>query len=294
MNKHIGVILVNFSDSVVNFSVQKIDEMMFSGHNNVADYFESMGITLTGDVIGPITIPLSSQGHDYGSWSNKVDELVDIRQYDHRIYVFPDGTAPGIGIGQAEVGGERIWMFRHDLPDGYAHELGHNFGLFHADTDRDLGDTSCMMGSSGPGFRHFNAPHKEKLGLMHINHASNRIYTLATDNLRYSEALKIGYYYLSFRKKGRYNEGLNKKYTVGLNIHYFDGIGPTKLIKILKDGERFEKDRVIITQLSHSDGYVQIQVGEKKVKIKWWSRIFRKFWKQKNGKNRKHNGRGKI
>ena len=53
---------------------------------------------------------------------------------NHIAVYFPKRTDCGGWAGQATVGGGKIWINGSTLPDVLSHELGHNFGLGHAQT----------------------------------------------------------------------------------------------------------------------------------------------------------------
>lgn len=99
----------------------------------------------------------------------------DLSQYDLDVVCF--GAVPGFRFaGLAYVGAPGAWL-RNSFGTGVAaHELGHNFGLNHANfwdtsgqsvigsgTSVEYGDTFDTMGSANAGSKHFNARYKNLL-----------------------------------------------------------------------------------------------------------------------------------
>src|SRR5258706_7248151 len=134
-------------------------------------------------------------------WASKANPTgVDLTKFDHIIYVFPQVTQclgssiprPSIPkeLGFADLPGKRVFINASPTIGTLAHELGHNFGLAHANlwdcgkesiNDRlilnpcqsiELGDFFDAMGSSesalstGPflDIPFFDTPHKIALG----------------------------------------------------------------------------------------------------------------------------------
>lgn len=94
-----------------------------------------------------------------------------LTKFEHIAYRFAD--VPG-SAGIAQVGGKRVWM-RSNTATTLAHELGHNFGLYHADLanprgtnpfgaydKKEYGDAFSNMGSGGS--RDWSAGQKYYLG----------------------------------------------------------------------------------------------------------------------------------
>jgi hypothetical protein len=90
-----------------------------------------------GDVFGWYTLPFSSTTCDPHRWASASvaaaqREGVDLRAYDHLVFVFPQTRAcVWAGLGQAR--GSYTWINGASLPV-INHELGHNFNLSHADS----------------------------------------------------------------------------------------------------------------------------------------------------------------
>jgi hypothetical protein len=97
----------------------------------------------------------------------------DSGQYDLDVVVYTGG--PGTFGGLGYVGSRGIWL--KSLTTGVAsHELGHNFGVWHANSwntngvsiigdgsNLEYGNIFDTMGSANAGDKHFNANHKSQL-----------------------------------------------------------------------------------------------------------------------------------
>ena len=184
------VILVNFTDNTQQPQTrEQVGQLVFG---QVSDFYweSSYGKALfSGDTAGWFTIPVRTAEC---SWDKVVTEGnraavssgVDISRYSHFIYMYP--SAGGcVGGGGAQIGPKGEKRVFINGAAGFAvrpvaHEIGHTFGLSHADaldcgsavvgegcTRLGYGDGSDGMGGQG----HFNAFHKEKLGWLNVEGA---------------------------------------------------------------------------------------------------------------------------
>jgi hypothetical protein len=174
------VILVNFEDNRTQpYTPEDAQGAVFG---TTSQFFEenSFGQAwLGGDVVGWITIPLSTSACDIFTLASQAQAAasaagVDLAAYTRYVYLYSNACA---GAGVATVGGSpsEAWI-NGTLDLGVlGHELGHNLGLYHSHamdcgtttlgptcTNYEYGDPLDMMGNSYPG--HFNAFHKERLG----------------------------------------------------------------------------------------------------------------------------------
>jgi hypothetical protein len=166
---------------------------------------------------------------------------------DAPIYIGPAGDAGGLGdydvvgifftnigfgyAGLASVGGGDLWVQNANTAGLYAHELGHNYGLFHASfwgttdgsvvgagTNEEYGDIYDIMGSGAVGRGHYHPQAKARLNWLTTNQWADataggsgtyRVYriddagtTNAIRGLRVTKSAVAGseeYYWLGYR-----------------------------------------------------------------------------------------------
>jgi hypothetical protein len=160
--KRVLAILVNFPGQAVECSASDVAAKMFGTGVTVSQsYFESSRgqLSLTGDVIGPFSIPYGTVGGcNKDQWANAANAAavatgVDPSQYDLISYTLPrNATAVCPWDGLADIGNVRSWTRACMSDNVITHELGHNIGFHHADTpSEEYGDHSDPMGN-GSGF----------------------------------------------------------------------------------------------------------------------------------------------
>ncbi len=174
-----AVILINFQDNLAEpYTPGYVHDLVFTQTSRYF-YENSYGQTwLTGDVYGWFTIPLSSTGCNQAGIAHQAKVAaraagVDLSPYTRYVYVFPRNACAWLGAGP--IGVPETWVNGSLSMRTLAHELGHNFGLYHSHalecgseilgtrcTTLEYGDTMDVMGSSSAG--HFNAFQKERLG----------------------------------------------------------------------------------------------------------------------------------
>lgn len=163
-----AVVLINFLNHPVRpFSAAAMRSAVFTGRLSANAYWkESTGgqLSLTGidspsgDVFGWYTIPYTDHScdtSDTGNWALAAAAAAsaqghDLSAYDNVLYVFPmtpacqfGGQAAGIGAREAWLNGYATASFA-DEGELAAHELGHDFGLWHAHS------RSCVDASGAP------------------------------------------------------------------------------------------------------------------------------------------------
>lgn len=286
------VLVANFNDASVPCSTQEIEDTMFTDPNyqSVNDLYRETSldnIQFTGSVAGPFTINYGSSSCDVYGWAAAADAQaqasgIDLTQYGRKVYVMPKENGCGYtGIGTVGGNPSQSWNFRCELPDVYAHELGHALGMHHASAPMgEYWDLSDIMGFSGVGLRQINGPHQEQMGwrepqqIVEIN--ADGIYEISPLELDSAtsiapQLLKIRkqdtdeWYYLSYRQPDGFDTSLDYSYLDGLSIHRYLGDGSssqTHWISTLTDSGSFSDpiNGVTVTQLSHNASAVTLEV----------------------------------
>lgn len=173
-----AVLLVNFQDLPTQpFTPDAVRTTVFSNASAFDQEVSYNRTWLQGDVFGWYTIGLSSTTCDTGTLATQARAAatgagVDLSVYHRFVYVFPTNACTWAGLGM--VGGDpsHAWLNGIVNTTIVAHEMGHNFGLYHSHgldcstsagcTGVEYGDTLDVMGQSVSG--HFNAFQKERLG----------------------------------------------------------------------------------------------------------------------------------
>jgi hypothetical protein len=245
-----AVILVNFQDNT------SVPYQWTTAHNvtfgEVSNYFlhNSYSQTwITGQVFGWYTLPMSNGTCDYNKISTLADQAVaaagqSLSGFTRKIYAFPQSSACGWwGLGSVGGNPSRAWINGSYALKVVAHELGHNFGDYHSNSQpcsssgcstSEYGDDRDMMGLSSVG--HFTSFQKERLGWLSYG-SSPGVQTVSTSGAYFIEgygtpwsgnapkALKIlkstdaygrrTWYYVESRAKLGYDAG----FAAGVTIH---------------------------------------------------------------------------
>jgi hypothetical protein len=285
------VMLANFKDSTLKCSAQSVRDVMFTDSTNrsIDDYYRATSdgaVSLSGDLVGPYTLNVSApQSCDIEPWADALDAAakaqgVDPANYPRRVYVLPKPSVCPAGAGTVGDTPSRAWVFACDLPDVYAHELGHNLGMGHAGTTSGpYGDTSDIMGLSGAGLRELNAPHAEQMGWKGAGASrlltESGTYDIAPLPSSATEAVtqqilsieKPGSterYYLSYRTRIGFDTGLYSDYADRVSVHRgTPGAAQTTFLAALADGQSFtdSTNGIAVTLVGRTAQYATVQVS---------------------------------
>jgi len=251
-----------------------------------------------------VRVAINDAGNDCDTttWRSLADSAaqqagVNLSLYQHRVYVLPSSVnCPWAGYAQIGCG-SACWAMVStcDRGDVYAHELGHNLGMYHAsfDTDDDGAvdatcpwggwsgggeycDDSDFMGISTNVWRQTNGPHKNQMGWLPAGKVADvttgGTYSLApleTDPVTTGlpQLLRVvrpagGYYYLSYRRALDSDVNMRGSYADKTSIHDAPG-GNTLLVRFIGDGESFTdaSNHVTVAQLSHTASAAQIGIS---------------------------------
>ncbi|SDO62035.1 Ig-like domain-containing protein [Desulforhopalus singaporensis] len=195
--QRVAVMMVNFLDNGAQpWTLDEANDLVFG---TVNDFYQenSNGQTwLTGDVYGYYTLPINAT---CDSWQIHVEaqeaaeaQGVDLSVYNRMIYIFPPNSSCG-WTGQGTLGGtvSLAWINGSFTLRTIGHELGHNYGVHHAELlecgSDIIGDTciSITYGDSldimgEPGVTgHFNTFNKEMMGW--LTQDSGEVITVTSD-----------------------------------------------------------------------------------------------------------------
>ncbi len=176
------VLMANFQENPTEQPLT-VDQARALVFGQVSDfYYENsyQQTTLAGDVYGWFNLPVSNTVCDLYTAGNAADQAataagINLASYTRIVYLFTKTSCIAQGMGT--VGGQpsRSYINGDLTVKTIAHELGHNFGLYHSHaldcngvtlgttcTSIEYGDTNDTMGNSDTG--HFNAFQKSRLG----------------------------------------------------------------------------------------------------------------------------------
>ena len=177
---------MNFAGAPVEpFAPEDVADTLFGPDRSLARLYDeqSFGLaSVSGDVLGWITVARGAPGCDFGDWADSATAAIGanaLSTYTNLLIVFPD-TQACQWSGLAYVGGTTAWINGQPTVRAAAHELGHNLGLGHASSlacsspngpvalssdcakEDEYGDPFTLMGSGGT--LHINGIHKLQLG----------------------------------------------------------------------------------------------------------------------------------
>ncbi|MGH6934249.1 MAG: NEW3 domain-containing protein, partial [Dongiaceae bacterium] len=182
------ILLVNFQDNPGNkpWTTTTIDAMADGTLSNFFRENSNQQTWLNVDTFGWYTLPLNGTSCSYTSIDGAAATAatnagVNLSAYSRRIYVFPSNSACGwSGLGTIGGNPSKSWINGLSSFGVYAHEMGHNFGLYHSHaldcgsvtlcasgTTIEYGHFGDTMGNNVDG--HYNSFQKERLGWLAYN-----------------------------------------------------------------------------------------------------------------------------
>ncbi|HVE58513.1 MAG TPA: NEW3 domain-containing protein [Pyrinomonadaceae bacterium] len=230
------VLLVNFqNDTRQPFTVAQANDLFFNTANSasITNFYREASYQqtwLTGTAAGWLTLPINTGDCNGTTTASAAKQAatnagINISAYNRFVYVYPNmSTCNYSGIG--EVNGDEAWINGSLYLRTVAHELGHNFGIYHSRsmdcgtvvvggscTITEYGNMADMMGYPTITGQ-FNAFQKERLGWM--NYGSSPPITSVTTSGNYfitansaqdsgTKALRVlqssgTYYYIELRR----------------------------------------------------------------------------------------------
>ena len=208
---------------------------------------------------------------NYSAWGAAADKAatgVTLSNYQHRVYVLPANVGCSwAGLAYVGCGNScQAWVKAYSgqacgYNDAYAHEIGHNLGMWHASTDTnndgtldcEYCDTSDFMGYATSSLRTQNGPHKVQMGWASgarvVDGSQGGTFTVSSLALTAAGSPQVirvrpnsgDPYYLSLRTGVGYDAGMpsSATYLNKVNIHRWSGSGNTRYIGAIGDGQSY-------------------------------------------------------
>ena len=288
------VMVTDFQDTQLACSVDEIRDLMFTdpGNQSVDDYYQetSQGqVWLSGEVHGTYTIDNPDNcSAPFSAYTDPLDAAaeadgVDLSLFDRRIYVMPYTRCGYAGFGSVGNIPSQALIFTCGIPDVYAHELGHNFGMYHASTpNSEYGDGTGIMGAGNVGLRHLNSAHQDEMGwrspAMNTLITGSGTYDIAPQSLDEAQSLapqilRIAkpdtdeYYFIAYRRPIGFDSNLQWWHHDVVTVHRYQGVGgpPTNtyLLDELAIGENFTDavNDITVSHISQTPDYATVQIA---------------------------------
>ena len=232
---------------------------------------------------------------NYSAWGAAADKAatgVTLSNYQHRVYVLPSNAGCSwAGLAYVGCGSScQAWVKAYSgqvcgYPDAYAHEIGHNLGMWHASTDTnndgtldcEYCDTSDFMGYATGSMRTLNSAHKLQMGWAGgtrlVDGSQGGTFTISSLALAAAgspQVVKVrpssgDPYYLSLRTGVGYDAAMPSAatYLGKLHLHRYSGSGNTRYITALGNGQSYSDaaSGITIQQLSTTVDSATFQVS---------------------------------
>ncbi len=242
--KKVAVILFNFqNDTRQTYTIDEIRQIGFTGSSSTKAYYQEVSYNnlvlqgidnVNGDIFGWYTIPFDNTNCNTNYLSNwmqaarnaAINDGHDLTNYDNFAFVWPALDTCNLFSGSF-INGHNSYYNGAFNNWSFAHELGHNYGLYHpyglncidANGQRTPMSSSCTVDeyadpfdAMGSGFYHFSNYTKAKFGWLTQNNiqtiTASGTYSLhpieqASNQVQIIQIPRIGrqdYFYLEYRQ----------------------------------------------------------------------------------------------
>jgi hypothetical protein len=145
-----AVLLLNFTnDRSQPWTAAQAHGVMVDNSDSVDQYYREASngqIGFSADVFGWYAINLDNSGCNVTGWRNAANSAaaaagVNLANYQHVVYVWPQASSCG-WTGMANMPGNQAFINGSMMSGTFAHELGHNLGMDHAQS------LSCTSGTT--------------------------------------------------------------------------------------------------------------------------------------------------
>lgn len=281
-------LLVNFTNKKVTDTVSEtaLNNLLYTASDSMANNYSRSSfnqVTFIPDAnkdgnpdIYTINLNYAAENCESLRWADDAVKQakksgINTSGYEHVMFVLPQDTGCSWG-GTGQVGCQGsacyTWIIGNNPMSAYAkgvyaHEIGHNLGLYHSAIDadnngtaeNDYGDATCFMGANFSYFTELNAPHRDQLEW--YKKYPNSIKTITSSGTYTLSPLELGpesdqvitlkflkkdssqYYYLSYRvNKGPFGNGASSNVNK-VSIHKASSAKTTYFIQALDTEERF-------------------------------------------------------
>jgi hypothetical protein len=181
--KRIAVVLLNFTnDRTQPWTPAAVHGVVFDNSDSVNAYYQTASsgqVSLTGDVLGFYPISLDNSGCNVSGWRNAANTAVaaagvNLANYSNVAYVWPHASSCG-WAGMAGMPGNNLFINGSMMAGTISHELGHNFGMNHAQglsctsgTTKVALSDSCTTSEYGDPFDNMGGGYNAMLSNWHL------------------------------------------------------------------------------------------------------------------------------